>query len=28
MNKGFANVKALKGGFDAWAMAGYQVEPK
>ena len=28
MNKGFANVKALKGGFDAWAMAGYPVEPK
>jgi len=28
MNKDFTNVRALKGGFDAWAMAGYQVEPK
>jgi rhodanese-related sulfurtransferase len=28
LNKGFKNVKALKGGFDAWAMVGYPVEPK
>jgi rhodanese-related sulfurtransferase len=28
MNKGFTNVKALKGGFDAWAMAGYPLEAK
>jgi len=27
-NKGFKDVKALKGGFDAWVMAGYPVELK
>ncbi|MBI5048043.1 MAG: rhodanese-like domain-containing protein [Deltaproteobacteria bacterium] len=28
LNKGFKNVKALLGGFDAWVMTGYPVEPK
>jgi len=28
MDKGFKDVKALLGGFNAWAVAGYPTEPK
>jgi len=28
LNKGFKNVKALLGGFDAWVNARYPVEGK
>lgn len=26
--KGFSDVKALKGGFNAWVSAGFPVEPR
>ena len=28
MNRGWKNVHPLYGGFDAWAEAGYTLEPK
>jgi rhodanese-related sulfurtransferase len=28
MAKGYKNVYALKGGWDAWEKAGFPVEPK
>jgi rhodanese-related sulfurtransferase len=28
MQKGFQNVKALKGGYDAWVKAGYPLDRK